>query len=153
MSTACTNLFHDSFPVMLNDSKILFRETKQNRLIYPKITLGLVCKVLIGHEKHGVAFMPKGAGLEGLIVLLHIVDDIADQPFLGTDPVFPTQIGRDLQFYASLREVWLRLGVGRVAKPALFDNSSDSTFSRGQTTSFIDIPERDTLDLLRTPQN
>lgn len=42
---------------MLNDSKILFRETKQNRLIYPKITLGLVCKVLIGHEKHGVAFM------------------------------------------------------------------------------------------------
>ena len=97
--------------------------------------------------------MPKGAGLEGLIVLLHIVDDIADQPFLGTDSVFPTQIGRDLQFYASLREVWLRLGVGRVAKPALFDNSSDSTFSRGQTTSFIDIPERDTLDLLRTPQN
>ena len=153
MSTACTDLFHDSFPVVLNDSKILVWEAKQNRLVYPKITLGLVCKMLIGHEKHGVAFMPKGTGLEGLIVLLHIVDDIADQPFLGTDPVFPTQIGRDLQFYASLREVWLRLGVGRVAKPALFDNSSDSTFSRGQTTSFIDIPERDTLDLLRTPQN
>ena len=91
--------------------------------------------------------------MEGLIVLLHIVDDIADQPLLGTDPVFPTHIGRDFQFYASLREVRLRLGVGRVAKPALFDNSSDSTFSRGQTTSFIDIPERDTLDLLRTPQN
>ena len=78
MSTACTDLFHDSFPVVLNDSKILVWETKQNRLVYPKITLGLVCKVLIGHEKHGITFMPKGTGLEGLIVLLHIVDDIAD---------------------------------------------------------------------------
>lgn len=81
--------FHDRLPVMLNDGQVLFRETKQNGLIYPKITLGPICKVLIGHEKHGVAFMPKGTGLEGLIVLLHIVDNIADQPFLGTDPVFP----------------------------------------------------------------
>lgn len=112
MSTACTDLFHDSFPVVLNDSKILVWETKQNRLVYPKITLGLVCKMLIGHEKHGITFMPKGTGLEGLIVLLHIVDDIADQPFLGTDPVFSTQVGCDLQFYASLREVWLGLRVG-----------------------------------------
>ena len=114
---------------MFNDNEIFFWETKQNGLIYPKVTFGFICKVFIGHEKQGVALMPKGTSLEGSVMLLHIVDDVANQPLLSADTVLPMQIGRDLQFYASFRKIWLRLGVGRIAKPAFFNNSSDSALA------------------------
>ena len=71
------HLLHDRLPVVFDDHQIFFRKTEQDCLIDTKIALGNIFAVLVGHQQHRIAFVPKRTRLKGAVVFLHVVDDIA----------------------------------------------------------------------------
>ena len=153
MCFAGTDLIDDGLPVVFNDDKVLLRETEQDCLINMEIAFWPVSQMLIGHEEHGITFVPECTGIESLVMLLHIVDDVTDKSLLGTNAISAMDIRCDLQFNTCLWKIWFRFGIGRISEPTLLNDSTDSPLACSQATSSIDVTQRNTFDFLSLLQN
>ena len=139
MCLAFANLLDNLFPVMLNNDQILCWESEQYRFTNSEISFVDAEYVFVKHEDHRIAFLPKTACIKGFPVLLHVVDDIADQSLFGTESLTGLYIRRYFQLNPKFGKISLGFAVKVITVPRLLDDAAYRTFAATESTVLVNL--------------